>query len=367
MPLHIGPKIEPMVVKGNRAIEFPSDGPAVITRKAITTLLGKKKAPDVMYILNCVLLSIIDGRETRACLLLHIAFSLPLPANIKIEATEKIPDLVGSLSAGLLKKRSHYSLVNRIFLQALDKGMESICVMIGEAGFPKSFDDPIFTATRRILTRSTILPSYTTLTKFAILPSYLILAIALGKATVVKMMLSRGSNLSASCWLGLTPLLLAPCGQHPKSSTIITRLLLEAGADPRIPISQTSLRKLERMATILRMEAESEAIQISKAQVKKIYPLDMAASMMNCDVVILLLNEMLRGGRVDIKECRMCLLTQMDLDITVRLIKMGADVEQTDAEGNTPLHIAARYGKTEIVAVLLHSGASLNARNIRNW
>ncbi|PJF18993.1 hypothetical protein PSACC_01188 [Paramicrosporidium saccamoebae] len=338
----IRPKIEPMVANGSRTIEFPMEGAAVITRRAITTLLGgamRRKTPDVLYVLNCVLLAVIDGRETRACLLLHVGFGLALPGSVQVMSDGKIPDMVGSLSAGLLKKKSHYPVMNRIFLQALDRGMESLCVMIGEAGFPRSFDDPIFTV-KGVLSR------------VRVLPSYLILAVALGRATVVRMMLTRGAN-SAEGWLGLTPLLLAPCGEHPKASTVIARLLLETGADARKTISQHQLRRLEKMATLLRMTTAIETVCLSKTQVRHIYALDMAAAMCNCDTVVLLLTAMRGGG-----DSRMCLLTQVDLDITVRLLKMGADMFQRDAEDSTPLHLAARYGRTENVAVsALHEAA----------
>lgn len=297
--------------------------------------------------LNCVLLAIVDQREERACLLLHVAFGLPLPQTIDPRGM-KIPDMVGSLSAGLLRKKGHQPVINRIFLLALEHGMERLCCLLIEAGVPRSFDDPIFIST------------------VPMLPSYLILAVALGRSTVVRLMLSRGAHVERK-WLGLTPLLLAPCGgHHPKASVVIGRALMAAGADPGVSISQGSLRRLEKMATLMRVEVDNEARLFSHEQVTQIFPLDVAAACGNCDLVIVLLNGMITRPSL-IERCRLCLLVQNDLDITIRLLKAGADVGQRDAAGNTPLHMAARCGQTDLLAVLIHAGADIDATNLRGW
>lgn len=68
-----------------------------------------------------------------------------------------------------------------------------------------------------------------------------------------------------------------------------------------------------------------------------------------------------------IASSRLCLLVQSDVDITIRLLKGGADVGQEDSAGNTALHFAARAGKTDVVAVLFHAGADIDATNSRGW
>lgn len=64
-----------------------------------------------------------------------------------------------------------------------------------------------------------------------------------------------------------------------------------------------------------------------------------------------------------VKECRWCLLLQSDLDITVRLIKAGAKVDQRDSRGNTPLILAAKQGLTDLVAILIHADAFIDSVN----
>ena len=50
-------------------------------------------------------------------------------------------------------------------------------------------------------------------------------------------------------------------------------------------------------------------------------------------------------------------------DIVKTLIKIGADIEAKNSEGNTPLHFAAQSGNTEVIMALLAAGADINATN----
>lgn len=45
------------------------------------------------------------------------------------------------------------------------------------------------------------------------------------------------------------------------------------------------------------------------------------------------------------------------------LIAGGADVNAKDEWGNTPLHVAAEWGRSEIVKVLIAACADLNVKN----
>ena len=46
------------------------------------------------------------------------------------------------------------------------------------------------------------------------------------------------------------------------------------------------------------------------------------------------------------------------------LIQAGADINASDAEGWTPLHLAAGYGTSEMVHILLEAGANARARTL---
>ena len=52
-----------------------------------------------------------------------------------------------------------------------------------------------------------------------------------------------------------------------------------------------------------------------------------------------------------------------DLDEVKYLLRQGADVNETDAYGNTPLSRAASRGHLEVMRVLIENGANINSRN----
>lgn len=47
----------------------------------------------------------------------------------------------------------------------------------------------------------------------------------------------------------------------------------------------------------------------------------------------------------------------------IAAINEGADVNEKDGEGKTPLHYAVEYGNNEIIQVLINAGANVNAKN----
>ncbi|SFB24287.1 Ankyrin repeat-containing protein [Flavobacterium swingsii] len=55
-----------------------------------------------------------------------------------------------------------------------------------------------------------------------------------------------------------------------------------------------------------------------------------------------------------------------DFETVKKFIEYGADVNQT-SDGMTPLMLAARYNKVEIVKILLDKGARLDEKNERGY
>ena len=51
------------------------------------------------------------------------------------------------------------------------------------------------------------------------------------------------------------------------------------------------------------------------------------------------------------------------LDALRFLVKKGGGIEATDAQGDTPLHWAARQGHAHIIAYLIEQGAQINTQN----
>lgn len=305
---------------------------------------------------------VLDEREVRACLILHVVFGLTLPPSLgPLDPGIKIPDFAGNLPATALRKPTVHPHLHRILTLAMAKGMDCLCQMlILQAGFPRSLDDPIF------------VPSAGARKMF---PSYLLLAIGLRRCSLVKMMIDpsgrrgspSGSVLDQHSWLGLTPLLVA-AATGGKAATIMVRALIEAGADPALGISLQNVTSLQRYARLPRPRLLAPALD-ARGPIRWVLPLDMACATESCDAVISILGAMTRPqDRQPLLGCHLALLVQQDLDITIRLIKAGAPVDAArDYEGSTALHWAARRGKTEILAVLLHAGAPIDAINQRGW
>ena len=52
-------------------------------------------------------------------------------------------------------------------------------------------------------------------------------------------------------------------------------------------------------------------------------------------------------------------------EVIAMLMKHGASINITNNEGDTPVHIAARWNETEAIAMLINHGASINITNNR--
>ena len=53
----------------------------------------------------------------------------------------------------------------------------------------------------------------------------------------------------------------------------------------------------------------------------------------------------------------------VSLDQVKDLVEHGADVNAKDKEGDTPLHLAANWGRKEVVEYLVEQGADIRAKN----
>lgn len=53
-------------------------------------------------------------------------------------------------------------------------------------------------------------------------------------------------------------------------------------------------------------------------------------------------------------------------EVITTLLKLGADINARDIEGDTPMHDAVRLGKFKVIKHLLAAGASLKLKNKNN-
>ena len=63
-------------------------------------------------------------------------------------------------------------------------------------------------------------------------------------------------------------------------------------------------------------------------------------------------------------KCRLCSLVQDNIGswLCEEMREEGVEIDQLDMAANTPLHLAARGGRTAMAATLLHLGASVHMK-----
>ncbi|KAI8915053.1 hypothetical protein BC831DRAFT_554507 [Entophlyctis helioformis] len=321
-------------------------------------LRPKKKKKTRAGMMHCLMLAIHDRRVGYSCALIN----------------ELSPN-------SLKKKRMHES--NKVFLYALANRLEPVCLLLMDKGFPFNINAPIFGA-------STLDP-----TKF-IFPSYFILAVAFGLDNLIKAMLKLRPNLNAS-WYRITPLVLAAC----KGNLQTVQLLFENGANPSVPLPLSYYFLLRSLKThggrhfsadpvasttrqqrnsVMRVEpvnasdfssgfkqyGDKQPVRFSPEFIaeKALLPLELAALSGHKEVVKYLLP---RTDPRALAACHFMFLVQHDVEVTLYLIKCGANMMQRDSSGSTALHLAARAGKLDQIIAMVLSKVDVNARGQNDW
>lgn len=209
------------------------------SRKGFVKLTGllhkKKKKRSRCEIFHLLYLAIVDQRSNLACTYLEDISSAAL-------------------------RRKQPALANKVFLSALSKALESVCIVMLDKGFPISVNSPVS------LNRIELLPSSPTKDKPSHaghvrvpssskgietassshafeLPSSFMIAVGFGLENVTRNMIKRADV--NQTWHGMTPLLIAAS----KNWVGLIQLLLEHGADPNIPILLAQYALLRRFKT----------------------------------------------------------------------------------------------------------------------
>jgi ankyrin repeat protein len=356
------------------------------------------------WTLHLIKLAIRDMNQAFACKLMHTL-------NMKL----------------IIKK--YPLMLNYLFLIALNTGMDSLAILMMEENFPKSVNDPIlaplsmmqindgkiggrsysgrffppsFINHEGLMNFSASISNSTTIEHY---PSYFLTAIAVGSETIVKYMVKRGAQLNLS-WFGLSPLHLACC-LHEKGNAQLLKFLLDSNADPTLyllyqqyfllmqlkttykpltsaalhttptkkrPVvadlssirnSWTSPKKAAMHLRIPTIPPDQQAIQAAHSA--PIFPIEIAASVYNLEAVVLLLTKLESTTNNLLSRFRYPLIIQQDVDISIRLIKAGANVNQRTIYGSTPLHLAARVGNIELIAVYLYFGLQIDIDDDEGW
>ncbi|KAI4155893.1 MAG: hypothetical protein LQ340_000673 [Diploschistes diacapsis] len=153
----------------------------------------------------------------------------------------------------------------------------------------------------------------------------LFVASCLGIEALVELLLEKGADIEAADPQGRTPLWMAVCSGHEE----ITRLLLKKGA------------KID-------VRCEGETL-LSEAILSR-----------NETAIRLLLE---RGAKLDMRSSLFLAASVGNIMIARILLKMGAEIDRKNDEGDTPLALAALSGEVEMIRMLLEKGAEVDTKN----
>ncbi|KAI8815575.1 uncharacterized protein EV422DRAFT_510469 [Fimicolochytrium jonesii] len=137
--------------------------------------------------------------------------------------------IINNIAAASIQK-THPALVNRIFVKAMVNGLEPVCMMMLDKGFPPDVNAPMYQSSGANFRA----------------PSYFMLAVALRMHTVVFHMCQNHRVKVNSDWYGITPLHLAV----GKGSISVVNILLDNGANPSLGLAVQDyllLRKLKHI------------------------------------------------------------------------------------------------------------------------
>lgn len=299
------------------------------------------------------------------------------------EQPERVLQLLstGLASPSVLRKQSLRSQVNLLFLHALDKGYEEVCVFLLDAGFPASLFTPIFAAKsnpRRF-------------------PSYFLVAVAMRRERLVHWCLSRNETTPAllnRAWFnGIRPLAVAQW----TGSFGTTQALLDAGAAADRSISYLTYLRCRSYSLspsnnsnsseteasdgfheltlgaslssnwstsastqampLLHSHSQQQQQQPHRSRLKRsrLSPLDFACAAGKTESARRILQHMSDDC---LRQDDFCLLLLPEASIAVAMLKRcpGLAVKQRDWQGNTPLHVAALAGRIDLMAVYLQHG-----------
>jgi ankyrin repeat protein len=192
----------------------------------------------------------------------------------------------------------------------------------------------------------------------------LTLACANGNATLVEALLKGGANANAARWSGETALMIASGSGNPK----VIQMLLEHGANVDAVESHKGQNALmwatanhHPEAVDLLLKAGANPNTASKGGFT---PLVFAAEDGDTKSAAMLLaagadvNHELSGGMNPL----LIAVTAKKAEVSSLLIAKGASVASKDRTGNSALHIAAQLGELGLVNDLIAKGADVNAK-----
>lgn len=279
------------------------------------------------------------------------------------EAIDILKKKLASLS--LLKKTNLKPMVNELFLRALDKGFDDLTNLLIDSGFPENFNYSIYgdPKSRRF-------------------PSYLLLAIGLGRLRVLQRMLEIQPRVQMNRgWFnGIRPLMMTQMTKKVSGqSFLMTQLLLKHGAEPNRAIFYSTYLKgiAFRQLKITKKMIKGKGEKIKKEKNvprgrkeiyrnSRLYALDFACLRENYESVHLILSYKETNDWL-IKD-EFCLLQLNNFEIAADILQRSPElIKQRDSRGNTPLHYAAKHGRTDLISLYLRYTSNVDVLNWIHW
>jgi uncharacterized protein len=196
-------------------------------------------------------------------------------------------------------------------------------------------------------------------------PTALVIASAMVHVDAVNLLLDNGANPNATDWRGYNPLLLVVRDSHygldlANKDRIVTivKSLLKHGADPNFRLKQP------------------KAITTNEVSLDGATPVLLAAEVNNTEAVKVLLDAgadpritteqgmtpliMASGGGTDIQRARPPEERAQAIDTVKLLVERGVDINAVGQYGWTALHQASYQGLTDVIEFLVSKGANIN-------
>lgn len=279
----------------------------------------------------------------------------------ELEAIEILKRKLASLS--LLKKTDLKAMVNELFLRSLDKGYDDLVILLMNSGFPDNFNHSIYgdPKSRRF-------------------PSYLLLAIGLGRLKVVQRMLEIQPRVQMNRgWFnGIRPLMMTQMTKKVSGqSLLMTQLLLKHGAEPNRSISYSTYLKgiIFRQLKMTKKMWKGDKIKKEKKLPRgrreiyrnsRLFALDFACIREKYESGHLILSSKITNDWLIKNE--FCLLQLDNFELVADILQRCPElIKQRDPRGNTPLHYAAKNGRTDLISLYLKYNCNVNVLNWMHW
>lgn len=158
-------------------------------------------------------------------------------------------------------------------------------------------------------------------------------AAAQGHAKIVQFLLHNNASINAKTWNRETPLHLASANDRSR----VVKILLENGADVNAEMSPDCMTPLY----VASRAGHSEVVEL-------LVEYDASLSQEDC-------------GRYNLRPLQIAALTGQ-VAVVRLLARGGAQVDERDSEGSTPLYTAAHDGRDQVVRALIELGAEVDLR-----